>query len=214
MWAPGGSRPWGRESSTRACAPSARQIWLAPYLTICTMRSPVVGHSCPTRRPGHFARAEPPHPHVLALLVHAASLGCPNCCAAATLNTWRVGTTLQRAPASPEIARRPRDWIYARRPTCLPERDTRKGEPTGRRPTMGNETQRLSRSRRTGALVPSPPISGFRTTGLRGIGASGLPLIPLEKCETPRCKRKPLVRAVDRDTRLAYCPVCWPTGNA
>lgn len=67
---------------------------------------------------------------------------------------------------------------------------------------------------KNGVHVERPAVTGLRTTGLRGIGASGLPLLPKEHCETPGCKRKPVVRALDRDTRLAFCLVCWPTGNA
>lgn len=63
---------------------------------------------------------------------------------------------------------------------------------------------------RNGRHVQRPLVTEFRTTGLRGIGASGLPLRPLEHCETPGCQNKPVVRAVDRETRLAFCIACWP----
>jgi hypothetical protein len=63
---------------------------------------------------------------------------------------------------------------------------------------------------RNGIHVQRPDITGYRTTGLRGIGASGMPLQPKEYCETPKCKGTPVVRATDRDTRLAFCLACWP----
>jgi len=79
-------------------------------------------------------------------------------------------------------------------------------------PVPGDAMQRLGV--RNGIHVQRPDVTGFRTTGLRGIGASGMPLIPLEYCQTPKCTGKPVIRATDRNTRLAYCLECWPVGNA
>lgn len=73
---------------------------------------------------------------------------------------------------------------------------------------MKIESDNVHRQRGTRALT-----TGLRSTGLRGIGASGLPLVPLVHCETRGCKRKPVVRALDRETRFAFCTVCWPIGE-
>ena len=128
---------------------------------------------------------------------------------------WLAGTALQRALASTEIARRTRDLIYARLLARVSLAATRERvSPTERRAGPESEPPMQRLGIRNGIHVQRPDITGYRTTGLRGIGASGMPLIPLEYCQTPKCKGKPVVRATDRDTRLAFCLVCWPMGNA
>ena len=57
-------------------------------------------------------------------------------------------------------------------------------------------------------------VDPMRTTGLRGIFASGMPLKPITHCETRKCKNAPIIRATDAAVRLAYCTKCWPVGNA